>query len=120
MEGSAPQTRWDPTKYRTYMREQERISRRKILSTTSVYLPYFFIVIGLAAWNGYLLRSLVFIPAGAVLWMFFEYFSHRYVLHSHFYVSHVWWKFPPTWFANKVLDPMHFQHHERPSDGNHT
>ena len=120
MEGSAPRPARDNTKYRTYMREQERISRRKILSTSSVYVPYFLIVMGLAAWNGYFLRALAFVPAGAALWMFFEYFSHRYVLHRHFNVSYVWWKFPHTWFAHKVLDPMHFQHHERPSDGNHT
>jgi len=112
--------RRDPATYRTYRRAQERISRRKILSTTAVYLPYFLIVMGMAVYSGYVLRAIAFVPVGAALWMAFEYYSHRYVLHAHFAVSHVWYKFPYTWLANKFLDPMHFQHHERPFDGNHT
>ena len=105
--------------YRAYKREQELISRRKIYRTTAFYTTYSAIILGWAISSGYFLRALLFIPLGIVLWMCIEYFSHIYILHGHFYVSKRRFKRPFSIFANKVLDPLHFGHHEKPFDGEH-
>jgi sterol desaturase/sphingolipid hydroxylase (fatty acid hydroxylase superfamily) len=53
--------------------------------------------------------------AGIPVWSLVEYLFHRYVLHG---------RFPPgkgliRRFLHKRLDPLHWEHHERPFDGWH-
>jgi len=105
--------------YRLYKRQQERISRRNLYQTTPLYTSYSIILFVLAfRWN-HPYRAIGFFLGGIPLWMFVEYFSHRYILHQHFPVSKKWYKRFFTRLANKNLDPLHFGHHERPFDGNH-
>jgi len=106
--------------YRTYKREQELISRRKLYKTTTLYTSYSVILLVLAYRYGYLGRALAFFFGGGIpFWMLTEYFSHRYVLHRHWRVSNRPHKRFLSKLANKYLDPTHFGHHERPFDGNH-
>jgi hypothetical protein len=105
--------------YRAYKREQERISRHKIYKTTAFYSSYSLILLILAIRSHHFLRALAFIPAGIVVWMLVEYFSHRFVLHRHWKVSQRRYKRFWTRVANKYLDPTHFGHHEKPFDGDH-
>src|SRR5712692_2657821 len=105
--------------YRVYKREQERISRRNLYQTTTLYTLYSVIFFILAFRWSHPYRALTFYFGGIPFWMFVEYFSHRYILHRHFKVSKKWYKKFLTGLANKYLDPLHFGHHERPFDGNH-
>jgi hypothetical protein len=106
--------------YRAYKREQERISRRNLYRTTTLYTSYSLILFVLAfRWNHPYRAIAFFFGGGITLWMFVEYFSHRYILHRHFKISKKWYKRFLTRLANKYLDPLHFGHHERPFDGNH-
>src|SRR5438445_3775417 len=78
--------------YRVYKREQERISRRNLYQTTTLYTSYSVILFVLAfRWN-HPFRAITFFLGGIPLWMFVEYFSHRYILHRHFKVSKKWYK----------------------------
>jgi hypothetical protein len=114
------QTQSKKLPFRTYKREQERISRRNLYRTTSLYTLYSLILFVLAFRAGHPYRAIAFFLGGGIpLWMFVEYFSHRYILHRHFKVSKKWYKRFLTRLANKYLDPLHFGHHERPFDGNH-
>jgi hypothetical protein len=105
--------------FRKYKREQERISRHKIYRTTLFYTTYSIIMLVFAVREGYTLRAIAFIPAGLLLWMLTEYMSHKHILHHHFPVSDNPFKRPFSIFANRVLDPLHFGHHENPFDGSH-
>jgi hypothetical protein len=105
--------------YRTYKREQEIISRRKIYRTTAFYSSYFIILLVLAVRSHHFFRAIAFVPLGIMAWMLTEYFSHRFVLHRHWKVSQRRYKRFWTRVANKYLDPTHFGHHEKPFDGEH-
>jgi fatty acid hydroxylase family protein len=105
--------------FRLYKREQERISRRNLYRTTTLYTLNSVILFILAFRWGHPYRAVAYYLAGIPVWMFIEYFSHRYILHRHFKVSKKWYKRFFTRLANKYLDPLHFGHHEHPFDGNH-
>ena len=105
--------------FRVYKRQQERISRGNLYRTTTFYTAFSIIVFILAFRWGHPYRAIAFYFGGIPVWMFVEYFSHRYILHQHFKVSKKWYKKHLTFLANKFLDPTHFGHHERPFDGNH-
>ena len=105
--------------HRTYKREQEIISRRKIYRTTAFYSSYSILLLILAIRSAHFLRAIAFVPIGIMAWMALEYFSHRFVLHRHWKISQRKYKRFWTRVANKYLDPTHFGHHERPFDGEH-
>jgi Fatty acid hydroxylase superfamily len=61
------------------------------------------------------LVALLFLLAGVPMWTLVEYAFHRFVLHG---------RFPPgkgliRKFLHERLDPLHWEHHERPFDGWH-
>ena len=117
---TAVKSQRDKRSFRVYKREQERVSRRNLYRTTTFYTAASIIAFVLAIRWGHLSRAAVFYLGGGIpLWMSLEYFSHRYILHQHFKVSKKWWKKHLTFLANRYLDPLHFEHHERPFDGNH-
>jgi len=105
--------------YRSYKRQQEIISRRKIYRTTAFYSTYSIILLVLAIRSHHFLRAIAFVPFGIMLWMITEYFSHRFILHRHWKVSQRKYKRFWTQLTNKYWDPTHFGHHERPFDGEH-
>jgi 4-hydroxysphinganine ceramide fatty acyl 2-hydroxylase len=105
--------------YQLYKKEQELISRRKIIRTTAFYVAYLAMLMFLAFRADHLGRALLMVPAGVVLWIFGEYFSHRYILHSRIRPAKDPLKSPFRYLGNKFLDPLHWEHHERPFDGDH-
>ena len=105
--------------FRSYKRQQEIISRRKIYRTTAFYSSYSIILLVLAIRSHHFLRAIAFVPFGIMLWMITEYFSHRFILHRHWKISQRRYKRFWTRLANKYWDPTHFGHHERPFDGEH-
>ncbi len=104
---------------RDYKREQERISRWKIYRTTAFYTTFTIIMGVWAIRSDYVLRALVFVPVGLVLWMLSEYTSHRYIFHHEFREKGKGIELFFSRLAVKYLNPMHTGHHERPFDGNH-
>jgi len=62
--------------------------------------------------------AIAFYVAGIPLWTYLEYLSHRFILHGTFKKSKHRWKFYKA-LANKYLDPLHWEHHKHPFDGEH-
>jgi sterol desaturase/sphingolipid hydroxylase (fatty acid hydroxylase superfamily) len=104
--------------FRVYKREQARISRHKLYPVTAFYTLYSAVMLFLAARASHPYAAIGFYVAGVPVWTFFEYLSHRYILHGRFQKSQHRYKFYKT-LANKYLDPLHWVHHERPFDGDH-
>jgi hypothetical protein len=101
--------------FEEYKREQSRIARRRLYPLTVFYTTYFLIVLALGLRSAHPLIGLVFLLGGVPMWTLVEYLFHRYVLHG---------RFPPgkgliRKFLHERLDPLHWEHHERPFDGWH-
>jgi sterol desaturase/sphingolipid hydroxylase (fatty acid hydroxylase superfamily) len=101
-----------------YKREQARISRAKLYPFTVFYTVFSAVMLVVAFRSPHTLVALAFYAFGIPLWTFVEYLSHRYILHGRFKKSSHRWKLHKH-FAHKVLDPLHWEHHERPFDGLH-
>src|SRR6266436_5507827 len=98
-----------------YKREQSRIARRRLYPLTAFYTTYSLIVTLLGLRSGHPWIGMVFYLAGIPVWSLVEYLFHRYVLHG---------RFPPgkgliRRFLHERLDPLHWEHHQRPFDGWH-
>jgi Fatty acid hydroxylase superfamily len=98
-----------------YKRAQSRIARRRLYPLTAFYTTYSLIVTLLALRGGHAWIAMAFYLAGIPVWTLVEYLFHRYVLHG---------RFPPgkgliRRFLHERLDPLHWEHHERPFDGWH-
>jgi len=111
-----PRERKNP--FRLYKREQARISRHVLYRVTGFYTSYSIVMIYLGLRSRHPIIAIVFYLAGIPLWTYLEYLSHRYVLHGTFKKSRHRWKIYKT-LANKYLDPLHWEHHKRPFDGEH-
>ena len=98
-----------------YKRQQARISRHRLYPMTAFYTIYCTTVLVLALLSAHPWVALVFYLAGIPLWTFIEYLFHRFVLHGHFADG----KGFIRKFAHRRLDPLHWEHHERPWDGMH-
>ena len=101
--------------FETYKREQSRIARRRLYPLAAFYTTYSLIVALLALRSAHPWTGMVFYLAGIPVWSLVEYLFHRYVLHG---------RFPPGQglirrFLHERLDPLHWEHHERPFDGWH-
>jgi sterol desaturase/sphingolipid hydroxylase (fatty acid hydroxylase superfamily) len=101
-----------------YKREQARISRARLYPFTVFYTAYSAVMLVAAFRSAHKLAALAFYAFGLPLWTLVEYLTHRYILHGRFKKSQRRWKLH-KWFANKYLDPLHWEHHERPFDGLH-
>lgn len=102
----------------TYKREQAAISRGRLYPVTAFYTAYSVILLALGARTAHPVAAVAFYLAGLLVWTLVEYLSHRYILHGRFKKSKHRWKIHKA-FAHKVLDPLHWEHHERPFDGLH-
>jgi len=96
--------------FAAYKREQSRIARRRLYPLTVFYTTYSLIVTLLGLRGGHPRIGFVFYLAGIPVWTLVEYLFHRYVLHG---------RFPPgegliRRFLHERLDPLHWEHHERP------
>jgi hypothetical protein len=101
--------------FESYKREQSRIARRRLYPLTIFYTTYSLTVFLLALFSRHPWIGIAFYLAGLPVWSFFEYGFHRHVLHG---------RFPPgkgliRRFMHERLDPLHWEHHERPFDGWH-
>lgn len=98
-----------------YKTEQARLSRRRLYPLSVFYGVYAGAVAlqtfsSSRPWTG-----LAFGLAGVPVWTLVEYLFHRYVLHG---------RFPKRdgrigRFLHDRLDPLHWEHHERPFDALH-
>jgi hypothetical protein len=101
--------------FEDYKRGQSRIARRRLYPLTVFYTAYSLFVIVLGVRSGHPWIGAAFYIAGIPMWSLVEYLFHRYVLHG---------RFPPgkgliRRFLHERLDPLHWEHHERPFDGWH-
>ncbi len=104
--------------FAAYKREQAKISRHCLYPFTAFYTFNSVLMLALALQTAHPYLAIIFYLAGIPVWTFVEYLSHRYILHGRFKRSKHRWKIHKT-FANKFLDPLHWEHHERPYDGMH-
>jgi cyclopropane-fatty-acyl-phospholipid synthase len=97
-------------------RREAAKARARLYPSTALYCAYGF---ALLAWvlrrPGQRVAALAFLAAGVAAWTAVEYFVHRYVLHGRFpdgpsAVEH---------FLHVRFDPLHWEHHARPWDGEH-
>ncbi len=112
---SAENLRSERLPFVLYKRQQGQIARRRLLPTTLFYSSYFLIILTLALRSKHPVIAAFFFAAGIVNWTLVEYLFHRYVLHRHFADG----KGFIRKFAHRRLDPLHFEHHERPWDALH-
>lgn len=98
-----------------YKRQQARISRRKLYPVTIFYTTYSVTIMVLALRSPHPWVALAFIAAAVPVWTLVEFFFHRYVLHGRFGPG----KGILRRFLHERLDPLHWDHHDRPYDGRH-
>jgi len=101
--------------FEAYKREQSRIARRRLYPLTVFYTTYALIITLLGLRSAHPWLGIVCYLAGIPVWSLVEYLFHRYVLHG---------RFPPgkgiiRRFLHERLDPLHWEHRERPFDGWH-
>lgn len=98
-----------------YKREQARIARRRLYPLTIFYSLFTGVVSILAARSAHPFLSLDFYAFGLLIWTLSEYLFHRYILHGRFPAGDSLIKK----FLHERFDPLHWEHHARPFDGNH-
>jgi sterol desaturase/sphingolipid hydroxylase (fatty acid hydroxylase superfamily) len=101
--------------FEAYKREQSRVARRRLYPLTVFYTTYSLIVALFAVRSGHPWIGMAFYLAGIAVWTLVEYLFHRYVLHGRFPSG----KGLIRRFLHERLDPLHWEHHERPFDGLH-
>ena len=104
--------------FRRYKREQARISRYILYRVTAFYTTYSVIMFYFGLRSGHPYVALGFYAIALPIWTYLEYLAHRFILHGRFQKSKHRWKVYKV-LANKYLDPLHWEHHARPFDGNH-
>ena len=98
-----------------FKRQQARISRHRLYPMTAFYTIYCTTILVLALMSKHPWVALGFYIAGIPFWTFIEYLFHRFVLHGRFVDGEGFIRK----FAHRRLDPLHWEHHERPWDGSH-
>lgn len=98
-----------------YKAEQARISRRRLYPFTVFYTTYAAIVFVLAMRSARPALGAAAFLASIPIWTLVEYLFHRFILHG---------RFPAHdgvigRFLHDRLDPLHWEHHQRPFDGMH-
>jgi sterol desaturase/sphingolipid hydroxylase (fatty acid hydroxylase superfamily) len=96
-------------------RQEARKARRRFYPSTVFYTAYAATVMFFALRSGRPMTAIAYFTAGIAVWTLIEYLFHRFVLHGRFPEG----PGPFRWFAHRFLDPLHWEHHARPWDGNH-
>jgi sterol desaturase/sphingolipid hydroxylase (fatty acid hydroxylase superfamily) len=96
-------------------RQEARKARRRFYPSTVLYTAYGALMLTLGLRSGRPLTALAYFAAGAAVWTLMEYFVHRFVLHGRFPDGDNVYRR----FTHKYFDPLHWEHHARPWDGNH-
>jgi len=95
---------------------EARRSRRRLYPVTILYSCGSLGVLVAAIATGHSLPVVLgFYLAGAGLWTYVEYLAHRYILHGRFPDGEGWVRH----FLHQRFDHLHYEHHQRPWDGNH-
>jgi cyclopropane-fatty-acyl-phospholipid synthase len=94
--------------------DEARRSRHRLYPVTVIYSSLALAVLLLALRSNARVAVLM-AAAGFVAWTAMEYWVHRYVLHGVFPIRDSRW----SRILNKAFDHLHWQHHQRPWDGNH-
>ncbi len=102
-----------------YKQQQAEISRRRLYPVTAFYTTFSIIMLMVATQTARPFVAAAFFLAGIPVWTLVEYLFHRYILHGRFKHSKKWYKKFYTGLCHKYLDPLHWEHHERPTDGLH-
>ena len=97
------------------LRREAATARRRLYPGTALYTSYSLVMLGLGLRSSPRLVALAFFSGGMAAWTLLEYAVHRYVLHGRFPEG----RGPIRWFMHKYFDPLHWEHHARPWDGNH-
>jgi len=98
------------------LKVEARRSRRRLYPVTILYTAYAVCVVLAALLSGRNPAVVAgFFAAGVAVWTYIEYLAHRYILHGRFpdgdgFVGH---------FLHTRFDHLHYEHHQRPWDGNH-
>ena len=97
-------------------RREAAKARARLYPSTALYGAYAFTLL---AWvlvrPGHRAAALLFLALGVAAWTVVEYFVHRYVLHGRFPDG----PSPVEHFLHVRFDPLHWEHHARPWDGEH-
>jgi 4-hydroxysphinganine ceramide fatty acyl 2-hydroxylase len=109
------QSRTRHSSFAIYKKQQARISRRRLYPVTLFYGLYSLAEAILVGRSRHPIIGISLFVLGIAVWTNVEYLFHRYVLHG---------RFPPgkgfiRRFMHERLDPLHWEHHERPFDGAH-
>lgn len=103
------------TSFKIYKRQQGALARSLLLPATFFYTANSIIMFILLSRTSHPYVGLAIYLFGIPLWSMFEYLTHRYVLHGRFEPGKSLYRR----LAAKYLDPLHWEHHERPFDGEH-
>jgi sterol desaturase/sphingolipid hydroxylase (fatty acid hydroxylase superfamily) len=101
--------------FKIYKRQQAALARSLLLPVTFFYTANSIIMFIVSSRSAHPYVALGVYLFGAPLWSMFEYLSHRYVLHGRFKPG----KSLHRRLMVKYLNPLHWEHHERPFDGEH-
>jgi len=101
--------------FEVYKRQQALISRGRLYPITVFYGLFSLTVLILALRTQHPLAGVFSYAVGVGVWTLVEYLFHRYVLHGRFAPG----KGIVRRFLHERLDPLHWEHHKRPSDGAH-
>src|SRR5712675_1061837 len=112
---SLPLQRTAEVHVQAFKRSQAALARRRLYPLTVFYTLYAILVLTIAFATTHTWTAVAFFSAGCATWTIVEYLFHRYVLHG---------RFPPgrgivRRFLHNRLDPLHWDHHKHPLDGNH-
>lgn len=103
-------------RFRAYKRYQAGISRRMLYPLTAFYGGYTVLMLGVVAWHtSHPYLAIAFYLTGVPVWTFFEYLAHRWLLHGRYKPG----KSLHRRLLVKYVNPVHWEHHERPFDGEH-
>ncbi len=105
----------DTSSWLAYKRQQARISRRRLYPVTIFYSAYAVVISVFAFRSRHPGIAFLFLALAVPVWTLVEFLFHRYILHGRFGPG----KGIIRRFAHERLDPLHWEHHERPFDGLH-
>lgn len=104
-----------PNRFMVYKRQQAAISRGLLYPVTAFYTCYSIIMLVVGWRSAHPRVAVVFYLAGIPVWTLVEYLSHRYILHGRYKPG----KSLHRRLLVKFVNPLHWEHHERPFDGEH-
>ena len=96
-------------------RQEARKARKRFYPSTALYTAYGAFMLAMGLTSGRPLTAVAYFVAGMALWTLLEYVVHRFVLHGRFPDGEGAYRR----FTHKYFDPLHWEHHKRPWDGNH-